>query len=590
MNRGAFIIIWLFFTVFAYGQVGINTTDPDPAAILDIQSEDKGVLIPRVDIENLDDINPITGGSPVGLLVYNTNTSIGEGFYYWTGTQWSSIDGSRNWSKQGNSGTNPANNFIGTTDNQPLPFRVNNIERMGILTNGNVGMGGYFTDVKLNVVGGTNYIGVLTSNNNEDGYALYAENQNTSSSTGIIGIGNGSTTYFTGAPGTGIAGTAAGSGYGVMGAHFNDVSGSKFGILGAPYYGVYSNFASTNYGWMNSEDEGLYTQRNNNNFTILSGYNEGIGWNENFGVIAYASGGTYNTGLIVASGETVISAHLGPNSNSPQLIRSYNGSIFLQRGNNNGRIYFTVGNNNYYVNNSGQGDYSEYFKTSDRTLGVGEIVAMDPNNASGVRRARPSDISKTVGIVSFGGTRNNDNIEGTRGEDPNYVNVGLLGQVPVLVSTENGDIKPGDPLTLSKTYRGRAVKATESCRIIGYALTHFPYVSGEQTFETDINGTDKLRLKDNHVMCYVNPGWYEPADVSLGDGIEIIPSESAFDMITRVNIELDNENPNKGLIRDASNLKINKENKGINTLEKSTKEIFENHQTELNSLDVNDKN
>src|SRR5215471_17916450 len=31
-----------------------------------------------------------------------------------------------NWSLKGNAGTNPSNNFIGTTDNQPLRFKTNN--------------------------------------------------------------------------------------------------------------------------------------------------------------------------------------------------------------------------------------------------------------------------------------------------------------------------------------------------------------------------------------------------------------------------------------------------------------------------------
>jgi hypothetical protein len=39
------------------------------------------------------------------------------------------------WSPQGNAGTNPANAFIGTTDNQPLVFRTNNTEQMRILSN-----------------------------------------------------------------------------------------------------------------------------------------------------------------------------------------------------------------------------------------------------------------------------------------------------------------------------------------------------------------------------------------------------------------------------------------------------------------------
>ena len=36
------------------------------------------------------------------------------------------------WDTEGNAGTNPASNFIGTTDNQPLVFRVNNIPQLRI--------------------------------------------------------------------------------------------------------------------------------------------------------------------------------------------------------------------------------------------------------------------------------------------------------------------------------------------------------------------------------------------------------------------------------------------------------------------------
>ena len=45
------------------------------------------------------------------------------------------------WSLTGNAGTNPASNFLGTTDNQPLVIRTNNTERMRISTTGNVGIG-----------------------------------------------------------------------------------------------------------------------------------------------------------------------------------------------------------------------------------------------------------------------------------------------------------------------------------------------------------------------------------------------------------------------------------------------------------------
>jgi len=45
------------------------------------------------------------------------------------------------WHITGNSGTSPATNFIGTTDNQALAFRTNNVIRMRINGNGNIGIG-----------------------------------------------------------------------------------------------------------------------------------------------------------------------------------------------------------------------------------------------------------------------------------------------------------------------------------------------------------------------------------------------------------------------------------------------------------------
>jgi hypothetical protein len=49
--------------------------------------------------------------------------------------------GSQNaWSLTGNSGTNPATNFIGTTDAQDWVIKSNNTERMRVLSNGNVGI------------------------------------------------------------------------------------------------------------------------------------------------------------------------------------------------------------------------------------------------------------------------------------------------------------------------------------------------------------------------------------------------------------------------------------------------------------------
>jgi hypothetical protein len=42
------------------------------------------------------------------------------------------------WDLRGNAGTNPNNNFLGTTDNQPLAIRTNGLERMRITTDGDI--------------------------------------------------------------------------------------------------------------------------------------------------------------------------------------------------------------------------------------------------------------------------------------------------------------------------------------------------------------------------------------------------------------------------------------------------------------------
>ncbi|MCB9336651.1 MAG: tail fiber domain-containing protein [Lewinellaceae bacterium] len=61
--------------------VGIGTTTPDPSAALDVQSTDKGVLIPRMTTAQREAIaSPATG-----LKVYDTDE---KSFFYWDGTRW----------------------------------------------------------------------------------------------------------------------------------------------------------------------------------------------------------------------------------------------------------------------------------------------------------------------------------------------------------------------------------------------------------------------------------------------------------------------------------------------------------------------
>lgn len=63
----------------------------------------------------------------------------------------SSFTFAQSWNITGNPGTNSSNNFIGTTDNQPLILKSNNIESIRIKPNGNIGVGTVNPDTKLHV-------------------------------------------------------------------------------------------------------------------------------------------------------------------------------------------------------------------------------------------------------------------------------------------------------------------------------------------------------------------------------------------------------------------------------------------------------
>jgi hypothetical protein len=70
--------------------IGINSTGaiPHASSLLDITSANKGVLIPRINITDLATDAPVTAPAATSLLVYNTNTITGVGFYFWNGTEW----------------------------------------------------------------------------------------------------------------------------------------------------------------------------------------------------------------------------------------------------------------------------------------------------------------------------------------------------------------------------------------------------------------------------------------------------------------------------------------------------------------------
>ncbi|QXP59356.1 hypothetical protein [Olleya sp. HaHaR_3_96] len=79
------IVVALSLNYIGFSQVGIGTTTPDPSAVLDISSTDKGILAPR-----LTSVQRIAIVSPTdGLLVYDTTESA---FYYYEVSAWERMD------------------------------------------------------------------------------------------------------------------------------------------------------------------------------------------------------------------------------------------------------------------------------------------------------------------------------------------------------------------------------------------------------------------------------------------------------------------------------------------------------------------
>ena len=63
-------------------KIGNDVSPPHSSAMLEVESASKGVLVPRVNIEDLNTAAPVDGPEE-SLLVFNTNNSTGKGYYYW---------------------------------------------------------------------------------------------------------------------------------------------------------------------------------------------------------------------------------------------------------------------------------------------------------------------------------------------------------------------------------------------------------------------------------------------------------------------------------------------------------------------------
>jgi len=83
--KSKFLFALILICQSIFSQVGINTLTPDSSAELDVTSDSRGLLVPRLTTAN---ITTLSGTAAEGLIVYDKDLKIFKG---WNGTKWQNL-------------------------------------------------------------------------------------------------------------------------------------------------------------------------------------------------------------------------------------------------------------------------------------------------------------------------------------------------------------------------------------------------------------------------------------------------------------------------------------------------------------------
>lgn len=92
MRKVYFIIILIgVFRLDLSAQTGINTLSPHTSALLDIHANDRGVLLPKYILTDLNSTSTPVVDPDKGAMIYNEGGSHPKGYYYWDGMKWNRL-------------------------------------------------------------------------------------------------------------------------------------------------------------------------------------------------------------------------------------------------------------------------------------------------------------------------------------------------------------------------------------------------------------------------------------------------------------------------------------------------------------------
>src|ERR1700675_3624362 len=88
-----FTLVTLVLSIYAQAQVkiGDNPGTINANSLLELESTNKGFLPPRLSLNSISSVSPLTGSVPAGMLVYSTGGTLSDGYYYWNGTEWKKV-------------------------------------------------------------------------------------------------------------------------------------------------------------------------------------------------------------------------------------------------------------------------------------------------------------------------------------------------------------------------------------------------------------------------------------------------------------------------------------------------------------------
>lgn len=98
-NANYKVLIGIIMLSLSFGlAINLNAQSPSPSAMLEVASNNKGVLFPQVSLTSTSDITTIIAPA-ISLMVYNIASggtypfNVVPGFYYWNGVRWTPMNG-----------------------------------------------------------------------------------------------------------------------------------------------------------------------------------------------------------------------------------------------------------------------------------------------------------------------------------------------------------------------------------------------------------------------------------------------------------------------------------------------------------------